>query len=197
MPLSTAPVLAAALLIVGAAIGKFAHPRAAQVAMHRVGLPSSTMLVTLLALFEMATGTAVLVWASRPAIACLGLCYLAFAIFVQRLSRIDEGGSCGCFGESSTPAHGVHVVTNLVLAAVALWGLVAPPVPITELGSDGIAVLIATGLSIVATTGALYIALTALPEVLSLLTPDEAPEQTAPVTVELSSRPGGEVSAGV
>jgi hypothetical protein len=57
----------------------------------------------------------------RPALAAaVGVSYASFAVFVAIARR--RGGaiaSCGCFGTPDTPATGLHVVVNVVLAASA------------------------------------------------------------------------------
>ncbi len=78
--------------------------------------------------------------------------YLGFAAVITVLRR--RGGaiaSCGCFGTPDTPATGVHVVIDLVLALSAVW--IAVDGPTGSLGSllgtqpfDGLPLLAASGL---------------------------------------------------
>lgn len=159
--------MAAAALVVFAGIGKLAHPQPAHIAMQNAGIPSSNMLVTVLALAEMAVGISVLVWASRPAIALLGLFYVGFALFVLRLRRSEgANGSCGCFGAADTPPHVVHTVINATVAMVVFWGVFTPPSPITSIADEGIATMFAVGCAIAALSAALYAGLTKLPQAL-------------------------------
>ena len=129
-------------------------------ALREAGLPTGTALVSVMGAAELALGIVVVVWAPRPAVALLALAYVAFAAFSARLlARRGGAASCGCFGAARTPLHPVHIVLNLVVAAVvaagAAWGIG----DVTQVGPA-----LAVGTFVAA--AALVLALTVLPEVL-------------------------------
>ena len=91
---------------------------------------------TALCVIEFALGTALLVtatrmWAGPPAVAVRAAVTLLFgtgagALYVLRARRPDAG--CGCFGElSSTPVGWRVIVRAMLLCAVALFLVGAPP----------------------------------------------------------------------
>jgi hypothetical protein len=69
---------------------------------------------------EAALGLVALAFPRTAPAAAVAASYLLFAVFVAIARR--RGGavaSCGCFGTPDTPATGLHVVVDLVLAASA------------------------------------------------------------------------------
>ncbi len=189
MTIVTAPLLAAAALLALAGVGKLAHPRPAAIALRGAGLPSSTAVVQVLALGELAAGAAALVWGSVATSAVLAIAYGAFSLFTWRLLRTTGStGSCGCFGESETPPHLVHVALNGCIAALAVSAIFTSTAPLGAVFDAGASTAAALLLAAVAIVVCTYLALTALPEVLSLAADPEAPHQDlGPTTVALSA----------
>ena len=168
MGVTTAPVLAAALLLTIAGIGKLAQPTSTVTALRAASLPVGTMAVQLLALFEMAVGVGVIIWATPITLIALAASYAGFTGFTLRLWRQQgAGASCGCFGARTTPVHPIHIWLNVAVSAVVCAGLAWPP---SELGAipggsplAGVPLLTVT----IAIAGCLYLALTLLPELLT------------------------------
>lgn len=131
------PFFAAALLLVVAGGLKVARPRSAAHAMRTAGLPGTAFLGRLLGVVEIVIAVAAIVVGGRVAAALVALCYVGFACFVVQLRRrAGAHADCGCFGAEESPASPVHVVLNLVLAAVALASVVWPTDGIADVLAD-------------------------------------------------------------
>lgn len=116
-----------------------------------VGVPVGTVGARLAGVVEIALGAWVLATGARLACAVLALAYLAFAAVVVVARRVGAP-SCGCFGAATAPPSVVHVVLNLVSAAIAAVGAVAGDVAdlATTLGDQAMAgvpylILLGTG----------------------------------------------------
>src|ERR671916_2854537 len=145
MPAITAPVLVAAALLVVAGASKAADPTMTVGALRALRWPSSPWLVRAGAVAEALVGTLAVVVGRAPLRALVGASYLAFAAFVVVALRAGAMvGSCGCFGREETPPHPVHVVLDLVLAALVLvavvQGLGAPLDAIADDPGQGVVV---------------------------------------------------------
>jgi len=112
-------VHALALLLLVAAAAKLRDPSSAMAALRRAGMPSSALIVRLLATCELAVASAALLLGGTVPAAALGLLHLAFAAFVFRLRQAagPEAG-CGCFGRAEAPADRLHVVVNVVASCL-------------------------------------------------------------------------------
>ena len=116
--LALGPFLAAAALLVLAGVPKVVDPSSLVRALRSVGLPASAALVRLLAVGEVAVGTAALVVPGRVTGVLVLLAYVAFSAFVALALR--RGGvlaSCGCFGRPDTPPTVSHLLVTALLAA--------------------------------------------------------------------------------
>jgi hypothetical protein len=113
-------VHALALLLGSAAVAKLVSPARTSGALSSAGLPSGAAVVRFLAVVELLLAVAVLaVGGPLPALG-LAFAYLGFAGFVARLlGKAGDRAGCGCFGGAEAPAGRLHVVVNLVAAAVA------------------------------------------------------------------------------
>ncbi len=134
------PVLAQAVsavaltLLAASGIAKLADPDPTVGAMRAARLPSSRLISRSLALVEILTALAGLVWGGVWLVGALGL-YVGFTLFtfmaVQRKIPVQ---SCGCFGKDDTPPTWAHVVFN-GLSSLALGYLIVvnqAPVPWSE-----------------------------------------------------------------
>lgn len=130
-------VLVAAALLAIAGVAKTLRPQAASIALHAVRLPSSTTLVRLLGLGEVALAVTVAFTAHRALLAAMGAVYLSFAAFVVVSVRAGERASCGCFGEAATPPGPIHVIADGAIAAVALVAAVVAVPPLPDLLGGG------------------------------------------------------------
>ena len=114
--------LVACGLLVVAGAAKVARPndtaRALRATLPR--FPEAEGAVRVAAAAEAGLGAVALVLPIAPLAALVAASYLGFAVVVAVVRR--RGGalaSCGCFGTPDTPATGLHVVIDLVLAAAA------------------------------------------------------------------------------
>lgn len=121
----SAPALVASMLLALAGAQKLLNPIMTMGALRGLGLPSSSLVVRLGSVAELAVGIAAIAVGGRLPWALATASYAAFALFV--LAALRRGamiGTCGCFGREDTPPHVVHVGLNLALMAVcgaATW----------------------------------------------------------------------------
>lgn len=114
-------VHALALLLLVAAAVKLTRPTRAVDALGQAGLPASPVLVRALAAAEVAVAAAVLLVGGAATALALAVLHVGFAAFVVRLrAAAGASASCGCFGGADAPADRLHVVVNLLSAAVAV-----------------------------------------------------------------------------
>jgi hypothetical protein len=161
------PLLAAALLMALAGAFKLTRPDATRVALRTAGLPSGSLAVRALGAVEVIASLAVVVLGGRLAGAIVLVAYLGFGGFAGHLAnRSRRSVPCGCFGSSSAPVGRVHVIVNLLLAAVGAASIAVP-----TSGVSAVAHTPAAGVPFVAFTlllaWLLLVALTALPELLA------------------------------
>lgn len=74
-----------------------------------------------------------------------GLLALAFAATVLAALRRGDRAPCHCFGVSARPVGGVHVVSNIVLAAAAALGLAAGTAAAGPLEPAGVVAAVVAG----------------------------------------------------
>jgi len=120
---ASAPVLAAALLLVVAGVGKVRRPSYTVGALRSVRLQTGARSVRALGMAEMAIGLAAFVVSGPVPSALIGLSYLGFAGFlVLALRKGGAVSSCGCLGRPDTPPTRTHAA---VTTALGIAGLVA------------------------------------------------------------------------
>ena len=158
----TAATWVVALLLIVAGWGKLNRPAGTGAALQVVSLPSDARLARVLGLGEMCLGVAVLAGGGRLPTVLLALAYAGFAVVAERQRR--NGGSCGCFGTTSTPATALHVWFDVTAAAVAAAAAVAPGASLTATATDdplrGALILLLVAVA----AGVLRLVLTAVPD---------------------------------
>jgi len=120
---ASAPVLAAALLLLVAGVGKVRRPTYTVGALKSVGLRTGPRSVRALGLAEIAIGLAAFGAGGPVPSALVGLSYLGFTGFlVLALRKGGAVSSCGCLGRPDTPPTRTHAA---VTTALGIAGLVA------------------------------------------------------------------------
>jgi hypothetical protein len=118
---ASAPVLAAAVLLVVAGIGKVRRPSYTVGAVKSVGLRVRARSVRTLGLGEVATGLAAFLVGGPVPSALIGLSYLGFTGFLVLALRTGGAvSSCGCLGRPDTPPTRIHAAVTAGLCAAAL-----------------------------------------------------------------------------
>lgn len=162
-----------ALLLGLAGVMKVVAPSAARQALSHTGLPgvqalSSTLLVRVFGVAEIAISLLVVFVGGRLAAACLGAAYLLLLVVSWRLVRYSPGRDCGCFGTSGEPATNWHVGVNAMACLVAGASLIWPPnsliTAVADAGALGVVLLV--GIVLLAWLG--YLLMTALPTLLGI-----------------------------
>ncbi len=161
------PVTIAALLLVLSALTIVREPGTFRAALTELGLPSGRLLVAVVAVGELALGTAGAIAPTRAVCAGIAAVYgvLAVVVIVQR--RRPEVSACGCLGGTAPPSR-VHLVLDAVLAAAALAAVMAPPASLWELIQQSPAAVVVVLLGIVAATLLAAFTIRELPELLDL-----------------------------
>ena len=118
--MTTALLTICGMLLIAAGGLKVVIPGPATDALAVAGLPSHPLFVRAGALAELLLGAAALVWSDRTVAILVGLSFAAFAAFVERLRRLPDAPSCGCFGGAGEVPSARHVVGNLLLAVGCL-----------------------------------------------------------------------------
>jgi len=166
--------IAAVLLAVGGAL-KAVRPRDTAQALTAVGLrfPAffpARAVVRVGGAVETAIGVGALLTGGPVFAALVAASYLVFAAFVTVALRSGASiSSCGCFGKVDTPPSAVHVVVDLVAAAVAVGAAIVGDVALPEVLGDqpllGIPflVLVVIGCSLV------FLAFTSLPKTMAVV----------------------------
>lgn len=144
----TAPVWAAAALLVVAATPKLADPSPLVKALTSVRLPAGRQVVRAFAGFELLVAAAVFTPLSRVAVTAMAGLYAGFSAFVAlALARRGVISSCGCLGTPDTPPTRAHLGLTLVVAAAAATGAARPGLLAHPVGAvDWAATLGATAL---------------------------------------------------
>jgi hypothetical protein len=144
-----------------AGVAKIVSPRPTRQAISLVGLPMPDVGVRLIGLAEMSIAAATVVVGGTALPIAVGAIHLVFAVVVLILRRRPGATSCGCFGSLDTPVSGLHLVANLVSAAIAFAAIGGPGLGsvVADQPGGGLAylLLVATG-----TAGAVAV-LTLLP----------------------------------
>ena len=159
----------AAVLLVAAGATKLSRPATGSAGL--LGFRAPAGLVWFIGALEAAAGLAALL-AGGPAAWVVGLLYASFAVIVLRAVLV-KAGSCGCFGRLDAPPSRVHVLGNLILAAVSFAAVgtdAAPVQAVAQSISDRPAVGAALAVEIVLMAGLGLVAFTALPEALGART---------------------------
>ena len=107
-----------AVVVALSGVTKLLSPRPFAELTATVGVPVGTVGARIAGLMEIALGVWVVATGSRIACAVLSVAYVVFALVVVAARRAGAP-SCGCFGASAAPPSAVHVVVNLVSAAIA------------------------------------------------------------------------------
>ncbi len=132
---ASAPVLAAALLLVVAGVGKVRRPSYTVGALTSVGVRSRSRSVRALGVAEMAIGMGAFVGSGPVPCALVGLSYLGFTGFL--ILALRKGGavsSCGCLGRPDTPPTRTHAVVTAALGGAALAAAMTGGLDVGELG---------------------------------------------------------------
>jgi hypothetical protein len=174
------PLVVAALLLAVAGIAKVRRPAPTGLALARLGLPGSDLLVRLLGAVEVVASVGAVAVGGIAAVP-VAVLYLGFAVFtavqVRRAAATGETADCGCFGAGDAPVGWTHVVVNGALAAAAVAAVAVGADGVAgALGSDGPATVAVVALAAVAATGTRAV-LTDLPAV-NALTSRSAPTDT-------------------
>ena len=159
----------AAVLLVLAGAAKLSRPAPGWADL--LGFRARTPVVRLVGASEAAAGVAALLLGGAAAWA-VGLLYAVFAAVVLR-ALLAGAGSCGCFGRLDAPPSRIHVLGNLVLAAVsfAAAGAPSPPIPaVVQAMGDSPAVGAALTAVVLLLAGLVLVSFTALPEALGART---------------------------
>ena len=159
----------AAVLLVLAGATKLSRPAPGWADL--LGFRARTPVVRLVGASEAATGVAALFLGGAASWA-VGLLYAVFAVVVLR-ALLAGAGSCGCFGRLDAPPSLIHVVGNLVLAAVSFGaaGASSPPIPaVVQAMGDSPAAGAALAAVVALLAGLLLVSFTALPEALGART---------------------------
>jgi hypothetical protein len=107
-----------AMVVVVGGVAKLVRPGPFADLLAVLGLPGGAVAARAAGVVEVVVGLAAFLTGARWSAALLAAAYLVFAVTVAMAER-RGAASCGCFGAADAPPSGVHVVTNLVSAAVA------------------------------------------------------------------------------
>ncbi len=146
-------------------LAKLWTPIPARRALRAVSVDVPLAAVRALGLAELALACAGIFSGAAIVPIVVGMAYVAFALFVVVMLRTADATSCGCFGNNSAPPSYLHVIVNLLSAAVA-FGSTGFDGVVTTVG-DRAGVGTALLLLVVVGVYALYLLLTALPVVLA------------------------------
>lgn len=165
MSVLAGPLLAAALLLVAAAVGKLTDPAPTRVALRTAGLPGTRWAVWVVVAGELLIAGIAIVAGGRLGAALLAVAYLGFAGFSLRIMSVSRGkASCGCFGASEAPIGKLHVGVNLAIVAIAAAAVVDPvPGIVGQLDGSPLAGIPYLGFSVLL-AWLVQLAITALPE---------------------------------
>lgn len=172
------PFLVAALLLTVAGAFKAFDPATTAGALRRAGLPIPPVAVRIGGAGEALIGVVAIATGAAVPAALVALSYALFTAFVlvARVRHIPIG-SCGCFGKVDTPPSVVHVVLNVGAIVAATAVALGPGGGIGAVLADqellGLPFLLLVGIA----TYAAFLALTILPQLATLQTPNR---QSAP-----------------
>ena len=150
------PLHLVALVLVISGVQKVIDPAPPTQAMRDAGVPllprRGTWPGRALGVVEAATGLAVITSPWPAAAVWMAAFYLALAGFVVLLRRRDDTAGCGCFGATSAPPTRLHVVANLLAAAVAVAAALVGMPDIVDVMDEGFGVAVPYGVLVL--TGA-------------------------------------------
>lgn len=110
----------AGVLAVGGAF-KLVQPEPTRAMFASLGLPGSSLLARLSGLVEVALGVAAFLFGGIVLEVAVAVVFAVFAATTLRLIQLgDAASSCGCFGRLSSRPTAIHVVINLLAAAIAV-----------------------------------------------------------------------------
>ena len=131
---ASALVLAGAVLLVVAGVGKVRRPSYTAGAIKSVGVRVKRRSVTLLGTAEVAIGLAAFVASGPVPSTLVGLSYLGFTGFlVLALRKGGAMSSCGCLGRPDTPPTRTHAVLTAALGTAAIATAVGGGVDMRDL----------------------------------------------------------------
>ena len=158
------------ILLAAGGVSKGRQPTPTVRSMRAVGLPAGGAAVRTLAVVEVALGAVLLVVAGRWPCAVAAVLFTAFTAISVRLVRLGpDAGSCGCFGDRSSPPSWWHVGVDAAAVAVLVAGALSGTTGVADhwrsLPGQGYAVL-----GLVALGGYLLVALmTVLPDTMAAI----------------------------
>jgi hypothetical protein len=157
-----APVIAGAVLLVVAGIGKIRRPTPTVGALKSVDVRVGDRAVRLLGVTEVALGiTAIAIGGAIPT-ALVGISYLGFTGFlVVALRRGGAVSSCGCLGKPETPPTHTHAVVTAAIAVTALVAAMRGGVDTGQLSGSGADLTLLAFTALV--TWLIYLAFAVLP----------------------------------
>jgi hypothetical protein len=163
------PFLVAALLLVAAGALKAIDPAATAGALRRAGLPMPPTAVRVGGGVEVVVGLAAIVTGGTVAAALVAVSYALFTAFVVvALVRHLPIGSCGCFGKVDTPPSPVHLLVNVGAVVSAVAVAIGPGGGIRDVLADQELLGLPFLLLVATATYLVFLALTALPQLLEL-----------------------------
>jgi hypothetical protein len=165
------PFLVAALLLAAAGALKAVDPATTAGALRRAGLPVAPIAVRIGGGVEVLVGLAAIVTGAAVPAALVAVSYALFTAFViVALVRHLPIGSCGCFGKVDTPPSPVHVLVNVGAVVSAVAVAIGPGGAIGDVLADQALLGVPFLLLVATATYLVFLALTALPQLLELST---------------------------
>jgi hypothetical protein len=158
------PFAAVVAVLAAGAVLKALKPADTARALSAFGLPGSAPAIRLLSVVEVVIAAGALLLGNRLLATLVALSYAGFAAFVVvALRRELPLATCGCFGAVDSPPTPLHVVLNVLAAAVAgavaLDGGWAPVTVIADQPLGGLPFLVLTATA----AYLMYLCLTLLP----------------------------------
>ncbi|MGH9055088.1 MAG: MauE/DoxX family redox-associated membrane protein [Acidimicrobiales bacterium] len=130
-PPTTAPFLAAAVLLGVAGCAKVARPDSTARALQAAGVKASRFLVRTGAAAEVALCIAAFAAPGPVTGGLVAASYAGFAVFVAAALRRGWAlSSCGCFGRPDTPPTYAHAGVDVAACAAAVWWACTAPASI-------------------------------------------------------------------
>ena len=140
-----------ALVVVVGGAAKLVRPVPFAELLATLGLPGGALAARAAGAVEVVLGAAAFLTGARWAASLLAAAYLVFAGTVV-VARQRGAASCGCFGAADAPPSTVHLVLNLVSAAVAAAtaavGAESLPATLSGQPAAGVPYLVAVGVAV-------------------------------------------------
>jgi hypothetical protein len=116
-----------ALLLLPTGAAKVAGSHAAREALGSAGLPSSSLVVRLLGVGEIALAVIAVAVGGRAGAVAIAAAYAGFCWFSVRLHRRPGAAACGCFGSrSDAPVGRTHIAVTALAACVCAVAATSP-----------------------------------------------------------------------